>query len=284
MSFLDRIEACNHWHPAEFLPFHVDGDCVGRVRPGFAEQLRQWPSAFQLEAGGLRLHPGLIGFERRTETLQEILGQLVEQGVVSHLHGEQFPVTASGREHAKFLVDRACAAYFGIRAFGQHLNGIVRRDGQWHMWIGRRSATRRVFPGHLDHLVAGGLPWGISLAHNLIKECHEEASIPKALAARAVPVGLVTYCRDSDRGLKPDVLYCYDLELPEDFEPACRDGEVEEFYLWPMDQVIERVRETDDFKPNCSLVIIDFLVRRGFIDPESPDYLAIVNGLRPPLP
>jgi hypothetical protein len=51
-----------------------------------------------------------------------------------------------------------------------------------------------------------------------------------------------------------------------------------------MDQVIERVRETDDFKPNCSLVIIDFLVRRGLIDPESPDYLAIVNGLRPPLP
>ncbi len=284
MSYLDRIRACNQWSPADFIPFLVDGERVGRVRPGFAEHLRQWPEVFELRADHLAISGHLQGFERRSAAVGEVLARLVEQRVVSYLHGERFPVTASGRDQAKFLLDRASAAHFGIRAFGQHLNGVVRRGGDWFMWIGRRSATRRVFPSHLDHLVAGGLPWGIGLAENLEKECHEEASIPPELARTAVPVGVVTYCIDSIRGLKPDVLYCYDLELPEDFEPLCHDGEVESFSLWPLEEVMARVRETEDFKPNCSLVIVDFLMRRGFIDPESPDYLEIATSLHPPLP
>lgn len=284
MSYLDRIRACNQWDPRDFIPFLVDGERVGMVRPTFAAHLRQWPEVFEVDSGHLALNPRLVGFDRRTAVVAEVLAQLIAQGVVSYLHGERFPVTASSRDQAKFLLDRASAAHFGIRAFGQHLNGVVRRGGDWFMWVGRRSANRRVFPSHLDHLVAGGLPWGISLAENLEKECHEEASIPADLARTAVPVGVVTYCTDSIRGLKPDVLYCYDLELPEDFEPRCRDGEVESFSLWPMEEVMGRVRETEDFKPNCSLVIVDFLMRRGFIDPESPEYLEIASALHPPLP
>ena len=42
----------------------------------------------------------------------------------------------------------------------------------------------------------------------------------------------------------------------------------------------EIVRDTDEFKPNCNLIVIDFLVRHGRIDPDGPDYLAIVEGLR----
>jgi isopentenyldiphosphate isomerase len=152
------------------------------------------------------------------------------------------------------------------------------------LWVARRSADRRVYPSHLDNLVAGGLPWGVSLADNLRKECREEADMPDSLADRAVPVSAVTYCRDSDRGLKPDVMYCYDLELPEDFEPRCNDGEVESFSLWPVEQVMATVRETDEFKLNCNLVIIDFLIRHGWISQDSPDYLDLIRGLRSPLP
>ena len=47
---------------------------------------------------------------------------------------------------------------------------------------------------------------------------------------------------------------------------------------------MERVRETSEFKLNCNLVIIDFLVRQGYIPEDSPDYLQIVQGLRSPLP
>jgi hypothetical protein len=37
---------------------------------------------------------------------------------------------------------------------------------------------------------------------------------------------------------------------------------------------------TADFKFNVAFVIIDFLIRRGFVGPEDPDYLDLVHRLR----
>ncbi|MCK4868615.1 MAG: DUF4743 domain-containing protein, partial [Alphaproteobacteria bacterium] len=56
---------------------------------------------------------------------------------------------------------------------------------------------------------------------------------------------------------------------------------VESFELWPVERVIETVRETFEFKFNCNLVIIDFLIRHGLIDADNePDYMALCLGLR----
>lgn len=284
MSFLDHIRACNRWEPSAFVPFYLGGDRLGWIRPALADHLRRWPEVFRVEPGAVTWVYPLDGFEDRSRTLQDVLESLAAEGVMVPLHGEPYPVTCGNRNQARMLIDRAAAPYFGLRAFGQHLNGYVREADGLKIWIGRRAADRQLYPGKLDNLVAGGLPWGVTLQENLRKECAEEASMPGSLADRAVPVGAVTYCRDSDRGLKPDVLYCYDLELPAHFEPRCADGEVDAFYLWPAEQVAETVRTSDEFKLNCNLVIIDFLVRHGYIPQEAPDYLTIVQGLRAPLP
>jgi hypothetical protein len=47
----------------------------------------------------------------------------------------------------------------------------------------------------------------------------------------------------------------------------------------PIDEVAAIVRDTEQFKFNCNLVIIDFLVRHGLIGPDEPDYVAIAQGL-----
>ncbi|MEA3641469.1 MAG: DUF4743 domain-containing protein [Lamprobacter sp.] len=280
MSFLARIDDCNRWAPGDYIAFVVDGEQLGMVRTEFAQSLCEPDQAFVLTGLGLQWRSAPSGFEARTEAMQQVCDELIARGLISYRHGEQYPVTAGRRQDARFLIDRACAPYFGIRAFGQHINGFVRRpDGLW-MWIARRSADRRVYPNRLDNMVAGGLPWGIALNDNLRKECAEEAGMPAQLADRAVPVGAITYCRASKRGLKPDVMYCYDLELPADFKPDCQDGEVAGFELMPIEQVAEIVRDTNAFKLNCNLVIIDFLVRHGVLTPEHPDYLEIVQRLR----
>ena len=72
--------------------------------------------------------------------------------------------------------------WFGVRAFGPHMTGYVRRKDGLHIWVPRRSFTKPTFPGQLDNTVAGGQPAGIGLHDNLIKECAEEASIPRQLA------------------------------------------------------------------------------------------------------
>ncbi|XWS26895.1 hypothetical protein CRYUN_Cryun26dG0069500 [Craigia yunnanensis] len=71
----------------------------------------------------------------------------------------------------------------------------------------------------LDHLVAGGLPHGIACGENLMKECEEEAGIPRSLSSRAIPVGAVSYSDIDGQRFKRDVLFCYDLKLPEGFIP-----------------------------------------------------------------
>jgi 8-oxo-dGTP pyrophosphatase MutT (NUDIX family) len=284
MSFLDRINACNIWNPLDFLPFLLDGERIGSLRLTAAEQLRCWPEQFEVDADAVRWSGAPTDFAERTAVLAEVVQCLAEAGIISHLHGELYPVTAGNRDQARCLIDRASAPFFGMRAFGQHLNGFVRTSRGIDMWIGRRSADRRHYPGCLDHLVAGGLPDGLSLSENLRKECAEEAGMAAELADRAVAVGAVTYCRDSERGLKPDVMYCYDLELPEDFVPRCTDGEVETFYRLPVAEVRDLVSETDEFKLNCNLVIVDFLIRHGLISQNDPDYLPILRGLRADLP
>jgi hypothetical protein len=85
---------------------------------------------------------------------------------------------------------------------------------------------------------------------------------------------------ENEEGVRNDVLFVYDLALPTDFVPRNTDGEIEEFYLWPVERVIETLASGDAFKFNVALVVIDFLVRRGLLPPEDPDYLEIVHGLR----
>lgn len=279
MSFLDHIHACNRWRPGDFAPFVVAGERLGQVRRSFAAALAGLGDGFAMADHALLWRAAPAGFDASSEAFAELGADLVRRGLVSHLHGERYPVLNVAGE-ARFLMDRAVAPYFGIRAFGQHLNGYVRRADGLHLWVARRSANRRVAPGKLDHIVAGGLPWGISLDDNLRKECWEEASLSADIADCARPVGIISYCRDSERGLKPDTIYCYDLELADGVTPRCNDDEVESFRLLPAVEVMRIVETTDDFKLNCNLVIIDFLIRHGLLTPAHPDYLAIAGGLR----
>ncbi|MCL7046899.1 hypothetical protein MKW94_015168, partial [Papaver nudicaule] len=67
-------------------------------------------------------------------------------------------------------------------AYGIHMNGYIDRDGEKSLWIGKRSERKPTFPGMLDHLAAGGLPHGITCKENVMKECQEEAGIPRSIS------------------------------------------------------------------------------------------------------
>ena len=281
MSFLDRIRTCNRYAPENFRPLLVGTRTAGWIKREFARQLSRWPRVFVVEEAAVRLHAALDTPALRTEAVDRVVETLHAEGLIRHRHPEFYPVTADGRrDRPLMLINRAAAPWFGIRAFGQHLNGYVSTGDGLMMWISRRSASKWNFPNKLDNLVAGGLPHDLSPAENLRKECFEEAGIAPELADRARPVGTVSYCVETRVGLKPDVMYCYDLELPADFRPVSQDGEVEEFRLLPVEEVAEIVRDSESFKMNCDLVVIDFLVRHGLIGPEHEDYLELVTGLR----
>ena len=117
---------------------------------------------------------------------------------------------------------------------------------------------------------------------NLIKECAEEANIPKSIASKAKFVSTFHYRGTSTRGMSVDTLFNYDLTLPEDFVPKNMDGEVDEFILMPLEEMAQITETTSDFKDNCNLVNIDLLIRRGLINESHPEYLDVCKKLYAP--
>jgi thiamine pyrophosphokinase len=255
MELIRHIEACNNAIlPGRRWRVWVDGQPVGWALPSIAEAAAELGA--QLDAAGLVL---------RSEQLQPITRAMADRGLF-RWRTEEFDVRAEPDSPALARIDRGALPKFGIGASGIHLNGLV---GD-RLWVARRSRDKPLDPGKLDHLVAGGVAAGDSVAATVIKEAAEEAGLPSALAASARPVGRVQYAMERDEGLRRDTLYCYDLELPVDFEPVPSDGEVEAFELWPLERVLDTVRRTDDFKFNVNLVLIDLFIRRRLLpEPEA---------------
>jgi 8-oxo-dGTP pyrophosphatase MutT (NUDIX family) len=277
MSFLDRIAECNNHDPSAYRPFYVAGQRVGAVRHALAERLREF---LDVTDERVSLPETFATPGARSAALDRIVRHLEADGIVRGRRNEAYPVLTAWGTPPLLEIERAAAPYFGIRSYGVHMTGYVKKPDGIHIWVARRSSTKSTYPGMLDNTVAGGQPVGLGLYENLVKECWEEAGIPASLAQQALCVGAITYTMDSSDGLKPDVQFCYDLEMPADFEPSNTDGETEAFYLWPWAKVAKIVGETTEFKYNCNLVLIDFFVRHGLADPADPDYLAIVKGLR----
>ena len=289
---LYRIRQCNQIPDTlQLVDFVVDGKLVGKVRENLVSRLiSASDSCFVLDEGAqcLQLTSSLKDSKSRTDAVMKVMENLRSDGTIQGWRDELLPVVTSFYdEDPVFLIERAAAPHLGTIQYGVHINGFVKDGGgvnnSLKLWMARRSKTKSKYPGMLDHIVAGGQPFGITPSENVIKECEEEAGIPRNLAQNAVPVGAVSYAySESDGQVNRSVLFCYDIELPSEFEPKAVDGEVDEFFLRDLDKVMKLMDpECDDpIKPNCYLVIIDFFLRNGILTPETPGYLDILRELR----
>jgi hypothetical protein len=279
MSYLDRVRAIQQFDAAAYRPFMAAGRGVGLIHRDFIPHLHDFGEVLKMSDDAVVLNPALEDHASRTAAMAELLAELRDRDLVPGWRNEPYAVCERWGDAPLFQMERAAVPLFGTLGYGVHVNGFVRDGDTLKMWVGKRSLTKPTGPGKLDQIVAGGLPAGIGVMDNLIKECGEEADIPEDLARRAHPVSATTYCTERAEGLRRDVLFNYDLELPADFTPRNTDGEIEDFFLWSIDQVMDTVRETDDFKFNCGVIVIDFLIRRGFIGPDHSDYVEIQRGL-----
>lgn len=284
MSFMEHIERCNLWPAEQFCRFEVAGRLQGWMPADFAQALTAYPDLFHLEAGRILLSPALETPEARSRAIEDRLDDIIARGLGPRRRRELYPVVRRWGEEPAFLLDRGAVPYFGTRSFGVHLNGYLRKGGEIHLWVGRRNRNKPVAPGKLDHIVAGGQPHGLSPFDNLIKESWEEASLPEEVASQARAVGSISYrCLWEGEQVRDDVLFIYDLELPESVEPRPQDDEVEGFELMPIGEALERVRDSDDFKFNVNLVLIDFFLRHGALDRNDPGVAALAERLYQPL-
>lgn len=280
MSLYRHIVACNAHDLRRFRPFIVAAKSVGWVGHDLAAHLDRWPDIFDLAEDKVSLRDGAGDGEDRTRAMAEVCEALVAQGILPPNRQEQFPVMAAYGDAELLRLDRGWVPAFGVAAYGVHVNGYVETLSGPELWLGVRSANSLVDPDKLDNMVAGGLPAGLSLEENVVKEAHEEASVPAALARQARPAGALSYAMEVPEGLRRDVLYVYDLPVPDDFRPVDQDGEHSSFSRVSAVEALRLVADTDDFKFNVNLVIIDFAIRHGILKPEHPDYLKLIGGLQ----
>ncbi len=177
-----------------------------------------------------------------------------------------------------------------VRAFPRTA-GVMSRGqpgkerGGARMWIARRSATKAIDPGMLDNLVGGGIAAGVGIEATVVKEAWEEAGIAPPLARQAVAVGAVHIFRAQADGVHNETIFAHDLNVPTEFVPEGRDGEVVGHGLVPLadtGRLIAHGEGPEVVTADASLVILDCLLRHGMIAPDAPDYLAL-EALRHPL-
>ena len=282
MSFSDHIRACNNYDPARVVPLTAGNERVGLLRRDNAEALRRFPDVFAAGEDKVELvaRGDVAAVSRAIDT---VIDALVSEGRVPKWRNETFDAAPRWGAPPLFRLDRGAVPFFGTRAYGVHLNGYLRQGNKLWLWVGRRSAEKQVAPNKLDNLVAGGIGNGHGVDETLLKEGEEEASIPTSLLSHAISASAVSYRMETNLGIRDDVMFVYDLEMPADFVPKNRDGEIVHFELMPASAVLERIRTTSDFKFNVNLVILDFAVRHGLLRPDDPEYLDVATGLHRPL-
>ncbi len=272
-QLLRHVTTCNSARlPGTRPVLRIGGVPVGFVRPDVAAALVAFP----------HIRRGLDGLHLlRPQALPGIVGALATAGHI-RWRGEAFDVRATPDGPVLAEADRGALPALGVMSIGVHVNGLVRTADGLRIWVAQRAANKHLDPGKLDHLVAGGIPAGMTAQTTLLKEAAEEADIPASLAAHAVPVGRIAYAMERPEGLRRDLLLCYDLELPESFTPRPADGEVARFELWPIERALATVQAGDAFKFNVNLVLIDLFLRHGLVAGE--EALRLRHALDTPAP
>ena len=254
-----------------------------------------WSSSWFLDHGpSKRVIVGQKGHQERI--IKETLERAKDKDTFSVLRGwrnELYPIHGHHDTVEKSIsMERAGSGLFGINSYGVHMTLYAKTSEGMKIWVPRRAKSKQTYGGMLDNSVAGGLSTGEKPLECMIREAAEEASLPEELVrSSANPCGTVSYVhvRDERAGgetglIQPECQYVYDMEVPADVVPRPGDDEVEDFYLWTIEEV-KRALADGEFKPNCAVVLLDFFVRHGLLTPENePHYIEIVSRMHRKLP
>lgn len=294
-SLLSVVESVDTF-PYSESPFYWrfqshDGHLLGYITPSIAQRFENGDYSNYIDIAPssktVRIAERLDSFEERNRAFAQIatswrlMDPLLDKGWRNELYTVYSP-----RTKPYMLLERAFSCLLGVVTYGVHINGYIAAenttDGRMKMWIPRRSATKPTYPGKFDNTIAGGLGYPYSLWENVIKECYEEGGLAADFVEKNIKAaGAISYiCQPygPEGHAQPEVEYVYDLafESETDNVPLPVDGEAENFTLMALDEIMEKMRN-GEFKPNCALVICDFLIRHGLLTAQNePNYLEIL--------
>lgn len=254
-------------------------------------QKMPWTAQFKVdhESRLVQLNlPDSVDHSEVGKAFQQVINAAIDEDKFEILHGcHSEPYIVQGAGYPLHL-ERFTAPLFGIATRGAHMTGYTRSStGEIKVWVARRSAHLFTYPNKLDTTVAGGVKAQHTPLQCVIEESEEEAALSKDFVAQNIrSTGVITYMTRSRRSgaVHPDVLFVFDLEMPDDVVPHPHDEEVSEFKLMTVEE-IKTAMFSGEFKANCNLVMIHFFIRHGIITPDNElDYIQLQTRLHRRLP
>ncbi|KAF4978095.1 hypothetical protein FZEAL_5485 [Fusarium zealandicum] len=230
------------------------------------------------------------------------------------------PIHAADSKRQDLTIPLPARGLFGVITVGVHLN--VYTTKQQHgvevidqIWVSHRAkGVSFSYSGMLDQVVAGGMDLVdqisgvLSPCVTLKREAEEEAGLlldldtketfmddedgRRRLVGSVEQAPAITFYdfKGHDAGcgnqghLEPGVRFVYDLRVETSFRPRTEEQSIERFDTFAVDEVKQSLRDKR-WKPNCGLVMLDFLVRKGLVTEENDDrFRDITLGLRRSLP
>lgn len=252
--------------PADFLPIQLIGgsavnQTIGHLNPEFISYLQESlakdpirfistsPDQIQITLGKPR---------ELSESLYQLAQRMRLGGFIPGWRNEDF-AWLDQNGHKYFRLERAAFRTFGFRSMATHMNGYTKANT---LWLGRRSETKSTDPGRLDNIAAGGITADETPWVSARRELWEEAGVPPQLADEIEPVGRIHMRRPiPGRGFHDELLFIYDLELPDHFVPTNHDGEVSGFIEISLAEAAARIL-ADEFTSDAAFVTADFILRR----------------------
>lgn len=282
MKILTIAKRFNKYNLSNFTPIRIGRISIGWVKKENIKFLKQFSDFFLINKNSIMIRSELNTAKKLNSIFDIVISDLTHKKILQKGKNESFPVfnfpslaipKKVNFKKPYFRIDRSAIRFFGFRSWGVHLNGFTKRNNDIKIWVGKRNKNKGSYPSKLDNLVGGGQPTGLNPKENLIKESAEEANVKKSLARKAKAVGTINYCVETAEGLCPDTMFIYDLELPKRFIPKCNDNEIENFFLMDDKEVLKRIENDSDFKPNSKLVTLDFLIRKKLLDSKKNKFV-----------
>ena len=145
MSFLDHLVDCNRHDMENFLPLTHRDQRVGWVKRNLVAYFSSFPNAVRCDSTKIETNPALNTPDLLTGSMAEVGVTLTAAGLTKPWRNEPYAVGTRFGE-CLFELERAVIPAFGVRGYGLHLTGFVRKGGQISIWVPRRTADRPTYP------------------------------------------------------------------------------------------------------------------------------------------
>jgi len=275
---------------------HNSDTCIGWIHP-WVKQKMPFGEDWSIDEATKIIRPcrAIQSFGEQQDVIAQTLEEARDKKIFKVVSGkgwrnELYPIY--GLHTTQIGIERGGAPLFGMVTFGVHCTAYIETKTGLKIWVPRRARNRPTHAGMLDNTVAGGMAFGDGVITTWIKESTEEADLPEEVVRNhAKSCGTVSYFhvqakRDGEESglLQPTTKYVYDMALPESLLLQPKDDEVESFELLTIGQV-RKALGNGEFRPSSIIVLLDFLIRHGFITAENePSFAEVVSRLHRRLP